>query len=66
MDDEELTARLDHLQVDLHEVAKLVHEMYAVLDEFRPLLAVFKPGSGASDVQKAGVLRALRKAAKGG
>lgn len=66
MDDEELAARLDHLQVDLHEVAKLVHEMHAELDEFRPLLAMFKPGNGTSDLQRAGLLRAMRKAAKGG
>ena len=44
----------------------MVHAMHAELEEFRPLLAVFKPGNGTSDLQRAGILNKMRKAAKGG
>lgn len=64
--DEELRVCLDHLQADLHAVARQVREIHAELEEFRPILAIFKPGNGASDLQRAGVLRMMRKAAKGG
>ncbi len=66
VDDEELTPFQVHVLADLHDIAKMVKEMHAELDEFRPILAMFKPGSGASDLQKAGVVRALRRGVKRG
>lgn len=70
----------EHVITDLHELdktltvvlAKLtaigdkVDKLDAELEEFRPLLALFRPGNGTSDLQRAGTLRALRKAARGG
>lgn len=64
VDDEELRAFLVHVLADLHEISKMVHAMHAELEEFRPVLAMFKPGNGASDLQRAGVWRTMRKAAK--
>ena len=64
--DDELRAYLGHLQEDLHAVAAQVREIHAELEEFRPILAAFKPGNGASDLQRAGILRTMRNAAKGG
>lgn len=62
----------EHVLADLHDIrealgamAAQVSEMHAELEKFRPLLAMFKP-NGASDLQRAGVLRALRKGARGG
>jgi hypothetical protein len=66
VDDEGLTPFQVHVLADLHDIAKMVAEMHAELDEFRPVLALFKPGSKAPAVQKAGVARALRRGAKGG
>jgi hypothetical protein len=66
VDDEELTPFQVHVLADLYDIAKMVTAMHAELDEFRPVLALFKPGNGASAVQKAGVVRALRRGAKGG
>lgn len=61
----------EHVLTDLHglreevtAMARQVREMHAELEEFRPLLAMLKP-NGASDLQRAGVLRALRKGARG-
>lgn len=59
-------ALLEQVARDASEVKLGMAALHAELDEFRPLLALFKPGNGASDVQRAGVLRAMRKAARGG
>lgn len=65
MDDEEIPAWAVHILADLHDIAKMVSEMHAELEEFRPVLAAFKPGNGTSDLQRAGIVNKLRKAAKG-
>lgn len=55
-----------HVLADLHDIAKQVSEMHAELEKFRPVLNLFKPGNGTSDLAKAGALRSMRKAAKRG
>lgn len=57
---------LNHLLADVHALAPQVAEMHAELEEFRPLLRMFRPNGGASDLQRAGLLRAVRKAGRGG
>lgn len=66
MEYEEIRAALEHLVIDLHAVAKQVAEIHAELEEFRPVLAMFKPraNGGGSDLQRAGVLRAMRRAGR--
>lgn len=82
MDDKpaELNPFEEHVLTDLHELTrmvtsqagqltaqgKLIAEMHAELETYRPVLAAFKPGNGTSDVTRAGLVRGLRKAAKGG
>jgi hypothetical protein len=61
---EEIVTKLDHLLADLHALAPQVAEMHAELEEFRPLLRMFRPNGGASDLQRAGLLRAARRAAR--
>jgi hypothetical protein len=66
MDDQDAPAALERIEQLLTSVAAQVGEMHAELDEFRPLLRLFRPGNGASDMQRAGLARSLRKAARGG
>lgn len=63
MNDEETAAHLTHIYEDLHTIEKKVTEMHAALEEFRPLLKVLKSGTA---VERAGLARMARKAAKGG
>jgi hypothetical protein len=59
-------ALLEHLLADVHAIAKQVSEIHAELETYRPLLRMFRPGNGTSDVQRAGMVKALRRAARGG
>lgn len=54
----------EHVIADLHHIGKMLADLHAELEEFRPLLRLFKPGNGTSDLQKAGVLRTLGKAVR--
>lgn len=63
MDDEEIPVWAEHLLADVHDMAKQLAEMYGLVDEFRPLLKVLKSGTA---VEKAGLARLARKAAKSG
>ena len=66
VDDEEILTLGARILADLHDLTKMVTAIHAELEEFRPILAAFKPGNGASDLQRAGILRTMRRAAKGG
>lgn len=50
----------------LDRIETMLTHLCAQLDRFRPILDMFAPGNGASDVQRAGVLRGMRKAARNG
>lgn len=56
----------EHVLTELHELLKLVRKLDAELEEFRPLLAMFRPGNGTSDLQRAGLVRTLRRARRDG
>jgi hypothetical protein len=45
-------------------IAARVEEMHATLQRFRPLLDLFAPNGHGSDLQRAGVLRTMRRAAR--
>jgi hypothetical protein len=49
----------------LARMSAQVNEMHATLEQFQPVLRMFAPNGGASDVQRAGVLKTMRKAARG-
>lgn len=51
----------EHAFADLHLIAKQVSEIHAVLEEFRPLLGVLRPGGAGTEVQRAGIARTMRK-----
>lgn len=56
----------EHLLEDVHTIARQVHEMHTMFEKLRPLLAMFEPNGGASDLQRAGLARTVRKAARRG
>jgi len=63
----------EHVLADLHDLAQRVaamaaqvSEMHTELEQFRPVLRMFRPGNGTSDVQRAGVLKSIRRAARDG
>jgi hypothetical protein len=68
--DDETTWR-EHLLADVHAIAQQLHHvtarvdaMHAELERFRPVLRALAPGNGTSDLQRAGMIRGLRRAAR--
>jgi hypothetical protein len=58
--------RVDQQTADrIAEMERMIREIHSVLTEFRPVLDILKPGGGSSDLQRAGVLRSIRKARNG-
>lgn len=55
--------RLADIERKLDAVATMVSEMHAELVKYKPLLSLL--GNGSSDLQRAGLVRAMRKAARG-
>lgn len=48
----------------LAELLRLVRKIDAELERFRPVLNALAPNGGATAIQRAGIARALRKAAQ--
>jgi hypothetical protein len=63
---DDIPAALDALNRKVDHIAAMVAEIHGELEQFRPVLRLFKPGNGMSDVARAGVIRGMRKAARGG
>lgn len=55
-----------HLLEDMHAIGRMITELHQDWARWRPLLAVLDPNGAATDVQRAGLLRAMRKAARKG
>lgn len=56
----------DEDRAQLRELLDRVRKIDAELERFRPLLNLLAPNGGGTDVQRAGLARAFRKAARNG
>jgi prefoldin subunit 5 len=63
---DDIPAALQALNTKVDHIAAMVAEIHGELEQFRPVLRLLRPGNGISDVTRAGMIRGMRKAARGG